>query len=1581
MVTKTQRILDLLPGTFAAQPAHSPLQKLIETYGAELQGAENTLAAILRAHWCTQADLGRDLFDDLPRIAALYGLAPQEGDDVEEFRRRLKLWVSLILEGPATVRGLLRATSILTGLEIDDSDAAFDPWWTRAGGGLLTTKVASRRDAGPAIFGFDRAFAQGSDATSAQITGQTPLSDPLTLTASTLHLTIDGGAPAAVALAGVTTPEELIATINTAMGQQIATLTQGRLKLSSPSTGPASSIALNDATDDAAPELLGLAPRAYTGRDATGAALTGLIDLSAGADLSTNRYIRLLVDGTHLAEIDCAGASAEATSLDEIAAAINTGLGLSVASHDGTYLSLTSPTIGATSGITFQTAAAQDARLALFGPIDTVASGRDAQPAQITGTPDLSAGVDLSAASRLLLSIETKEDVEIECTGSDPANTQLPEIIGAINSALRADVATTNGRNLILKSIEAGPTGSLRIGHLPEGDAAKILLGLEDRIATGSAATRATLQGALDLSAGIDIAAQPLLQLAQDGRTPQTFDLSDAAAAPLDAEGLAQAINSQPQAPQASVTDNRLTLMSHLEGNAGQLELIPISTTLKRNFVSRVPIAEDAAKSVLGTLSAVSQSAPAAAATLQGNANLSRGVDLRAGGFLRVQLDDAPAVDINCAGPRPRHTTLDEVLEAINSALGAGTARSSGSSLELVSPNLGAASQITLLPPQATDAQPALLATGPQNATGSAARQVAFVGTNDLSGGIDLTAAAHLKLAIDGNPPEDIDCRGFDPANTTLGQIVVAINLKLGAGIASHDGRHLLLTSPTKGADSRLDILLPSEPDATAAILGVSPGRSYTGQAAQPAQIAGLAELSAPIDLSTARFLRLGFDATPPQDIDCASAAADATQTTGAEIAAAINAALGAPVAQISADHLLLTSPSLGASSRLSVETATGGDATQALLGEAPRSATGTPAQAGQITGSIDLRQGVDLSERSVLRLALKDALPLDIDLAGEAPAATAPEEITEAINRVLPDTASLSADGQLLLTAPAGSTLSLQPLRHFELIDYPQQPVTQTGAALHHGDALFAENTGPSDAPGTVRFTAPQGTDSPGLVDIDTGRTLRIRGAILPGDTAEITEGADGLNVSTKLSPTPRVYGLPLLPHLEVPQDSTRFMAPGLSGRRGILISDSFGSDVIELTEITRRDVAPALQISAAHSLPDQLPEGVFVGQLQRSGTSLLLTNGDKELEVQIEGNATQFLGRPVAIFAKRLGDSLLPRRIRVLYDLQITAIPPATPQVFNGVVLDQGPEFGALSLPRRINETTQDTPIVFASAVDQTAALSLSPGTNRRVFVECLTARYDAADFDESHFAGGDCLEIGVFDACRFAENPRAKSTSVFAPADGGTATDVTLSWAQHTPGRAQINLPLDMPARFGARFDQDRFALADDAPEIISGLVTEPATDPQLFTTQLAPEGSASALVTARAADVIPIGFDATDIPFARPVALSGGTETQAARTFLNDPGLPGFIEISAIAPGLFANRISIAVCDTAPGIYDLIVTFDGARFENARARVNGPELTGTVEDFNRPGPRGVQHLKAAGIDLTVTRDGTPPEDIDC
>ena len=147
---KPDRILANLPPTFRALGDPSALRALADAYGGELQQAENSLVAVMRAHWVDFADQGEQRVLDLAGIGALYGLAPRADESAEEFRDHLKRHVRTFLEGTVTVTGLLRVTAEALGLHIEDD--ALDTWWTRADP-VLVTSTGRGDDAAPLVLG------------------------------------------------------------------------------------------------------------------------------------------------------------------------------------------------------------------------------------------------------------------------------------------------------------------------------------------------------------------------------------------------------------------------------------------------------------------------------------------------------------------------------------------------------------------------------------------------------------------------------------------------------------------------------------------------------------------------------------------------------------------------------------------------------------------------------------------------------------------------------------------------------------------------------------------------------------------------------------------------------------------------------------------------------------------------------------------------------------------------------------------------------------------------------------------------------------------------------------------------------------------------------------------------------------------------------------------------------------------------------------------------------------------------------------------------------------------------------------
>ncbi|MDO3379159.1 hypothetical protein [Geoalkalibacter halelectricus] len=1419
MPTKTERILSYLPRTFRALPRPSVLHSLVDAFGAELLKGENSLAAVMLSHWVDHADRGAELIDDLARIGALYGLAPRPDESVEEFRTHLKRYIRTFLEGTVTVQGALRITAETLALHIADDYARMDCWWNRPTE-ILTTRRELGADAARLVLGLTEAVAEGGAPAMAEVRSHADLSAGVDLRgAGHLHLAVDGapavsvdltasaGDPAAVHL------DELRDAINADLGLSLADHDGRHLRLTSPTLGAAGRLEILDGPADAAPLLFDLPPRRYLGSDAAPARLSSRESHAGPIDLSRERYLRLFIDGAHLAEIDCAGADPAATSLDEVRDNINAAFGFALASHEESRLILTSPTLGLGSRIEVLGPAAQDARVRLLGGVPPLTLGSDAATARLVGAVDLSLGVDLSQAANLALRIDGGAPMIINCAGPDPARTLLPEVVAAINTALGQEVASHNSRRLILASPTSGAAASLEIAQADAGDASEVLLGLKPRLFQGQGARQAQIIGRVELSAGVDLAALHQLHLAVDDAPPVLINLRATAAdrRSVSLAELVTAINQALAAPVAAHDGHRLLLTSPTSGTASRLAVIAMEEDHPRRFVTRTPILDEAALALFGFIAKEAQGTPAGQARLTGNIDLSRGVDLRNGRFLRLAIDAAPPVEVDCAGPRPRASTLAEITAAINTALGADIASHDDRNLTLAAPSNGAESRVRVLPSQALDAREVLLGLPETTARGSNATGVTFIGTVNLTNGVDLPPQAFVNIGIDGDPPIAVSLTGENAAHKNLNQLMLAINLALGKNLARHDGRYLSLASPSVGAIARLEFAAAPGIDVTTQIFGITPPRDYQGQDAHPASLQGLNNLPAGVDLRVQRFLRLAIDGQASRDLDCSLDAADPAAATLDEIVAAINNQAGAAVATHEGARLTLTSPTNGAASRLVLTTAKAGDAALKLLGSGVEEAQGLAGAAAILTGEVDLIAGADLSRRGLLRLAVDGGRPEDIDVAGAAPGRTFGDEVVAAINRVFSGLASLTDEDRLQLTSPTsgeGSRVSLLPLRHLEVVEYPPAP-RATSALLHFGEALNIDNQGAAEVFAEARFHTSQGVAGPGLADVAAGWRLVLRVVLNADDGARVWRDADG-------------------------------------------------------------------KVRAERILAD---------------------------------------GSRLPIAAER-------------------------------IFLD-GEQASILRLPR---------------------------GRNRWLFLNCQGHRYNVARFDQGRFTGGLCRTRGIFNLSRFFQLTGGPLAAVFAwppGQDPEPATHLSLSWLEHQPGAFRVNLPADLPPRFGARFNEARFALPGAAPEFYPFSVTEPAEDPDYLPARL---NASSQLVKAQVVPNVPLGWQPVAMPFRKARALTLGGSNQAARIYLAEEGIQGFLEIEAKVPGAAGNSIRIAARKSGPALFDVSVEFEGGRFENARTIVLGDPLPALTSDLLKPSAVGLLQARAAGVKVKVTRDRT-------
>jgi hypothetical protein len=266
----------------------------------------------------------------------------------------------------------------------------------------------------------------------------------------------------------------------------------------------------------------------------------------------------------------------------------------------------------------------------------------------------------------------------------------------------------------------------------------------------------------------------------------------------------------------------------------------------------------------------------------------------------------------------------------------------------------------------------------------------------------------------------------------------------------------------------------------------------------------------------------------------------------------------------------------------------------------------------------------------------------------------------------------------------------------------------------------------------------------------------------------------------------------------------------------------------------------------------------------------------------------------------------------------------------------------------------------------------LLITQGRSEWRYLECIGTRFDRAHFDVDSFSGGPCTEVGVFDASRWGSVPDAPVSAVFgnAAAPAEPSVEVTTRWTRHAPGSFTVNLPAELPARFGAAFNDGRFGSGADQVEHYPDAVTEPQDDPHDLAKLLA----ASPLVEGKHVSIVPLGWSPVALPFRHPQRLTIGAPGLPAALYLSEQDVPGFVEVKARESGPKGTAVVVTAPRSGPAQFDVTVSFEAGRFEVAREIVAGRPLSASAEDLLRAGPIGVLEAKAAGIRAAVTRERT-------
>ncbi len=509
---------------------------------------------------------------------------------------------------------------------------------------------------------------------------------------------------------------------------------------------------------------------------------------------------------------------------------------------------------------------------------------------------------------------------------ADLETVKLRDLADKIDAAVGADVAATDGQHLILVSSTLGSGSSLAIEPLEirlderfvsrafiTDEASQAIFGFHQRAASGQDAAKARVLGQKDLQRGVDLQTNRYLRLRLDNLDPVDIDCAGQRPRATLLEEVRDKINNTLQAvlgidyKVASDNGRRLILSSHEAGKNRRITFEP-------------PRMRDALELLLGVEPGEFRGRDAEQVIFVATADLSQGVDLSGGDLIKIGVDGEDAIEIACAAKAvdAAKVKLNEIMIAINLALGRNLVTHDGKFLKITSPSIGSASRLVFEKSQTGDATEAIFGiAAPRSYQGVDAAQAQVVGVKDLSQPLDLRVIRFLRLGVNGSAPKDVDCvrAGIvDETAVTLDDIIAAINAVFDPAIASAENNFLKLTAPTPGQSSRLVLAAHSSGDARETLFG-NIEAVHTGQDALPATIEGDVDLLVPANLSKRSQIRLVVDDELPVDIDTAGVKPQATALD--EIIEAINQIFPDLAGATENSRLKLTSPTSGSQSRL----------------------------------------------------------------------------------------------------------------------------------------------------------------------------------------------------------------------------------------------------------------------------------------------------------------------------------------------------------------------------------------------------------------------------------------------------------------------------------------------------------------------------------------------------------------------------------------------------------------------------------------------------------------------------------------
>jgi len=741
-----------------------------------------------------------------------------------------------------------------------------------------------------------------SDARPAQFAGTVDLSGGVDLSARRyLRLLINDTVQVEVDCAeddaGLTSLDDIVTRINTQTGITLASTDGRTLTLTTPGTGSGSLIQIDLANANDAAELL-LGPDIYglvAGADAQPARFTSRKSLIDGLDLrSGQNRLRIKFDSATPIEFDLAAPEDEpSTPVGEIVSRMNAAAGKTVATQDGMFITLT-----ALNRLEILTASQDDGAEYIVGLLPRSAAGQDAESARLEGAIALPSESDLRWQTTIEIGVD---GVPPQPVVFNDEHTTPAAIVAAINEALGGSVADLTAENhLVLTSPTSSAASRIELAHRAQrttlhfatqvpllDSGAGALLGFNKAQADTQPATSAQIVGVPDLSRGVDLRTQFYLRVSVDGGAAQDINCQGSRARVTPLTEIVTAINTALEplihAPAADTDAQHLVLTSP---QAGHLSCLTVESST----------ATDAAELLLGTSSVVATGTPVTSVTFTGLVDLSTGIDVADHYRLTIGLDGAAPVDIDLRTDLDSITdtssavmlSVGQIVDRINHALRSDIATHDGARITLQSSTTGAASQIAFAVPADHDATLALLGiTTPRAYGGVDDAPAELWGTVDLTGPLDLSVRHHLRVALDGEDPLDVNCAGDDPAQTRPDDLLEAIRSTLGASAARLEGSRLVLTSRLQGAAASVEVTPSTAADASALLLGSAAG-TRAGQDGRPASLTGTVTVHDPVRLRAGDGLRLVVDGEPPVIARLAGPAPD--QTPLGDILAGLNA-------------------------------------------------------------------------------------------------------------------------------------------------------------------------------------------------------------------------------------------------------------------------------------------------------------------------------------------------------------------------------------------------------------------------------------------------------------------------------------------------------------------------------------------------------------------------------------------------------------------------------------------------------------------------------------------------------------------